>query len=51
MNIHLESILRSIGIFLSVFFTLQWGNNSKPKYDTYVMILCVISAIFASAYF
>ena len=45
MSIHLEIFLRVIGLFLSVFFTTKWTSNSKPKYDTFILSVVVILAI------
>jgi len=46
MNIHIESLLRSAGVFLSVFFTVRWGTNSRPVYDIYIMLISVLLALF-----
>jgi len=45
MNIHLEVLLRTLGVFLSVYFTVGWGKTSMPGYDLYLIIAAVILAI------
>jgi hypothetical protein len=45
MNIHLEALLRTMGVFLSVYFTVGWGRSSPPGYDMYMIIMAVILAI------
>ena len=45
MNIHLEIFLRILGLFLSVYFTTKWTSNSKPKYDTLVCSIVVLTAV------
>ena len=46
MNIHLEAFLRTLGVFLSVYFTVGWGKSSQPTYDIYMIIAAVMIAIF-----
>jgi len=46
MNIYLEVLLRTVGVFLSVFFTVGWGRKSKPSFDVFFIILAVVLAIF-----
>ena len=50
MNVYLEMLLRMIGVFLSVFFTVGWGRKSAPSFDHYLIILSVLSAV-AAAFF
>jgi hypothetical protein len=45
MNIYLEMILRSLGVFLGVFFTVGWGRKSKPVYDVFLIMFAVVLAI------
>ena len=45
MNIYLEMILRSLGVFLGVFFTIGWGRKSKPVYDVFLIISAVVLAV------
>jgi len=45
MNIYLEVLLRTIGVFLSVYFTIGWGKKSPPGFDEFVIIAAVIAAI------
>ena len=45
MNIYLEMILRSLGVFLGVFFTIGWGRKSKPAFDIFLILFAVILAV------
>ena len=45
MNIYLEMLLRSLGVFLGVFFTVGWGRKSKPAFDVFLIIFAVVLAI------
>ena len=45
MNIYLEIVLRSLGVFLGVFFTVGWGRKSKPVFDVFLIIFAVILAV------
>jgi hypothetical protein len=45
MNIYLEMMLRSLGVFLGVFFTVGWGRKSKPAFDVFLIIFAVVLAI------
>ncbi len=33
MKVEYEIVLRTLGVFLSVYFTLGWGEKSKPGWD------------------
>ena len=46
MDIRLESFLRTLGVFLSVFFTIRWGTKS-PINDELWMTLTAIAAVIA----
>jgi len=46
MNIALEALLRSISVFLGVFFTVSWGRKSKPMWDVALIVLSIILALF-----
>jgi len=51
MNPHFEAILRTIGIFISVFFTVRWSEKSViPTYDVPLNVLTVITAILLNYY-
>jgi hypothetical protein len=50
MNVHLEVMLRSLAIFLSVFFTIRWGNVRGTWYDVYMFVMAVVGAIIANYY-
>lgn len=45
MNIYLESVLRLIAVFLSVFFTYRWTYNSKPGYDLVANCIVILLAL------
>ena len=45
MNIYLEALLRTLGVFLGVFFTVGWGRNSKPAFDVFLIIFAVVVAV------
>ena len=38
-------MLRSLGVFLGVFFTVGWGRKSKPAFDVFLIIFAVVLAI------
>lgn len=48
MDIRLEAALRTLGMFLGVYFTLGWGQASKPDWDTPLMIFAIVLAILAN---
>jgi hypothetical protein len=45
MNIYLEVLLRTLGVFLSVYFTVGWGRKSSPVFDEFLVIFAVVLAI------
>jgi hypothetical protein len=45
MDIRIEALLRSIGLFLSVYFTIGWGEKSSPPWDVTLMVGAVASAM------
>ena len=45
MNIYLEAFLRSVAVFLGVFFTVTWGRKSKPKWDIAPILMAVAGAL------
>lgn len=44
-NIYLELLLRTISVFLSVYFTVGWGKKSHPRFDEILMIIVLIGAV------
>ena len=38
-------LLRALGVFLGVFFTVGWGRKSKPAFDVFLIIFAVVLAI------
>ena len=47
MDVRYEAVLRTIGVFLSVNFTLGWGQKSKPEWDAPLMIGAITLAVMA----
>jgi hypothetical protein len=47
MDVRYEALLRTIGVFLSVYFTLGWGQKSKPDWDAPLMIGAITLAVVA----
>jgi hypothetical protein len=47
MDVRYEALLRTIGVFLSVYFTLGWGQKSKPEWDAPLMIGAITLAVVA----
>jgi len=47
MDVRYEAVLRTIGLFLTVYFTLAWGQKSKPVWDTPLMMGVITLTIFA----
>jgi hypothetical protein len=47
MDVRYEAMLRTIGVFLSVYFTLGWGQKSKPEWDAPLMIGAITLAVMA----
>ena len=51
MNIQLEALLRSLGIFLSVFFTVRWSTKTTVlKWDIPLNIFALVLAFVANFY-
>jgi hypothetical protein len=46
MDIRLESFLRTLGVVLTIFFTVRWGRDS-PITDELWMVVASISAVIA----
>ena len=47
MDVRYEAALRTLGVFLSVYFTLGWGHKSKPDWDAPLMIGVITLAVLA----
>jgi hypothetical protein len=45
MDVRYEAVLRTIGVFLSVYFTLGWGQKSKPEWDAPLMVSAIVMAV------
>ena len=51
MNVQLEAVLRSLGVFLSVFFTIRWSNKTTIlEWDIPLNILAMCLAFLANFY-
>jgi Zn-dependent protease with chaperone function len=46
MNIYLEILLRALGVFLGVFFTVSWGRKSKPVWDVAIIVFVIVLALY-----
>ena len=47
MDVRYEAALRTIGLFTTVYFTLGWGQKSKPEWDAPLMIGAITLAVMA----
>ena len=45
MNPVLEALLRSVALFLGVFFTVTWGRKSKPAWDAAMIVSAILIAL------
>lgn len=45
MKDHIESVARAFGVFSGVFIATRWSADSKPTYDTMLMLFAAILAI------
>jgi hypothetical protein len=45
MNIYLEMLLRSLGVFLGVFFTVGWGRKSQPAFDVVLILFAIMLGV------
>jgi hypothetical protein len=45
MDVRLESALRTLGVFLSVFFTVRWGRDSPINDELWMTIAAIIAVI------
>ena len=50
MNPKIEVFFRALSVFLSVYFTIGWGENNEIKYDIPILILAVVSALILRYY-
>jgi hypothetical protein len=52
MSTYFEMTLRTIGVFLNVFFTVRWGSKSKGGYENvFIVLICVLLAIIVAIMF
>ncbi len=47
MNKHLELVLRSLGVFLGIFFTLGWAMNKNTEVEYFTIIFSIVAAVTA----
>jgi hypothetical protein len=45
MDVRFEALLRSLGLFLSVYFTVGWGEKSLPAWDVPLMVGAMLLAV------
>jgi hypothetical protein len=45
MDVRLESTLRTIGVFLSVFFTIRWGAKSPIQDELWMTVVAILAVI------
>ena len=45
MKVHIESVARAFGVFSGVFIATRWSANSKPTYDTMLMLFAAVLAV------
>ena len=45
MRVEHEIVLRTLSVFLSVYFTLGWGEKSRPEWDIPLMMGAIVLAI------
>jgi hypothetical protein len=50
MKVEYEIVLRTLGVFLSVYFTLGWGEKSKPGWDVPLMVGAIVLAMILKYY-
>jgi hypothetical protein len=50
MKVEHEIFLRTLGVFLSVYFTLGWGEESKPDWDIPLMTGAIVLAMILKYY-
>ena len=49
-DVRFEATLRALGVFLSVYFTLGWGEKSEPGWDIPLMTGAVVLAMILKYY-
>ena len=45
MDIRLESFLRTLGVFLSIFFTVRWGAKSPIQDELWMTVTAIVAVI------
>ena len=50
MKVEYEIVLRTLGVFLSVYFTLGWGEKSEPGWDIPLITGAIMLAMILKYY-
>jgi hypothetical protein len=45
MDIRVESALRTLGVFLSIFFTVRWGRESPINDELWMVVTSILAVI------
>jgi hypothetical protein len=45
MDVRLESFLRTLGVFLSVFFTIRWSTKSPINDELWMTVVAIVAVI------
>jgi hypothetical protein len=45
MDIRLESFLRTLSVFLSIFFTVRWGAKSPIRDELWMTVTAIVAVI------
>ena len=45
MDIRLESTLRTLGAFLTIFFTVRWGRESPINDELWMVVTSIVAVI------
>jgi len=45
MDIRLESTLKTIGVFLTIFFTVRWGRESPINDELWMVVTSIVAVI------
>ena len=45
MDIRLESTLRTLGVFITIFFTVRWGRESPINDELWMVVTSIVAVI------
>lgn len=51
MSPKVELIFRALNIFLSVYFTIGWGEKNQIKYDMPILVFAMVAALVVRFYY